>query len=69
MAKKNTMELDSVVVRIVRQVFFQEKQMVIESASLECVTMESILTWQAGCCFKGISLLLEVQSYAFLTVT
>jgi hypothetical protein len=43
--------------------------MVIESASLECVTMELILTWQAGGCFKGISLLLEVQSYAFLSVT
>jgi hypothetical protein len=41
--------------------------MVIESAPLECVTMELILTWQAGGCFKGVSLLLEVQLYAFLT--
>ncbi len=69
MAKKTTMELDSVVARIVHQVFLREKQMVIESASLECFTMELILLWQAGGCFKGVSLLYEVQLYAFLTVT
>ncbi len=52
-AKKTTMEL-VIVLQLEQYVRFylQEKQMVIESASLEYVTMELILTWQGWWLFQ-----------------